>query len=144
MKQELIDRQAKHRGAEQKNIADRQAAKLAADAEEAKKTREYKTEEEAKSRKGKTELAELKSQLRVDEAKLKRGGLSDKVRKETVGKMVATALTNKADMEPEDFERIAKLAKDELGIDLTQGQQEPNEAQKKNMGLIRKFFSGDE
>ena len=144
MKQELIDRQAKHRGAEQENIADRQADKLAADAEEAKKTRAYKTEEEAKSRKGKTELAELKSKLRVDEAKLKRGGLSDRVRKETIGKMIATALTNKADMEPEDFERVAKLAMDELGIDLTQGPQEPNEAQKETVGMLRKFFSGDE
>ena len=58
--------------------------------------------------------------------------------------MIATALTNKADMEPEDFERVAKLAKDELGIDLTQGPQEPNDAQKETVGLLRKFFSGDE
>ena len=129
---------------EGEQITERQEARLKAESEEAGKTRTYKTKEEEKTRKGKTELAQFKSDLRVSEAKLKRGGLSDKVKKETIGKMVATAVTNKADMEPEDFERIAKLAKDELGIDLTQGPQEPNEAQIETVGMLRKFFGGDE
>ena len=74
---------------EGEQITERQDARLAAESEEAEKTRKYKTEEEDKARKGKTDLAQFKSDLRVSEAKLKRGGLSDKVRKETVGKMVA-------------------------------------------------------
>ena len=97
---------------EGEQITERQEARLKAESEEAGKTRTYKTKEEEKTRKGKTELAQFKSDLRVSpKPNLKRGGLSDKVKKETIGKMVATAVTNKADMEPEDFETHSKTGK---------------------------------